>query len=78
MFYVIFLGIPLAIILFFITSLGRYCVAKIRNKKNPESYSKKEVKKRLILLIVSFLMAAVFVSTVAWIIVELEKSVAYM
>ena len=46
-------SIPVTTVAFFIVSLVLFCLAKSKNKKHPGSFSKEQVKLRLILLIVS-------------------------
>lgn len=61
---IIFYGIPVAALLFFIVSLYRYIRAKIENRKKPGTYSSEELKNRKIQLIVSSLIVVVLVGVV--------------
>lgn len=72
-FYGILYGIPSVVALFFVVSLCRYCIAKIRNKKEPGRYSEHQVKIRKILLIVStvsLISFVVVIGGITWIFVS--------
>lgn len=66
------------IIWFFSESAVKYIKAKRINKKAPGTYSDKEIKKRLILLIISSVIFAFFVWVIVEIIVILNTPIAFM
>lgn len=81
MFYIIqfiFYGIPVAAICFFAGSLYRYFHAKSVNKKEPDTFSAAEMKKRKILLIVSSVIAGVLALVVIGFAILLYTAVAFM
>lgn len=73
-----FLSLPIVIIWFFSESAVKYIKAKRINKKAPGTYSDKEIKKRLILLIISSVIFALFVWVIVEIIVILNTPIAFM
>lgn len=73
-----FLSLPIVIIWFFSESTVKYIKAKRINKKAPGTYSDKEIKKRLILLIISSVIFALFVWVIVEIIVILNTPIAFM
>lgn len=72
------LSLPIVIIWFFSESAVKYIKAKRINKKAPGTYSDKEIKKRLILLIISSVIFAFFVWVIVEIIVILNTPIAFM
>lgn len=74
----LFFAIPVLSIIFFGISLYRFCSAKSANKKSPESFPPSEIKKRLILLIVSSVIMSVLLFIVIGLIVILLMVIAYM
>ena len=72
------LSLPIVIIWFFSESAVKYIKAKRINKKAPGTYSDKEIKKRLILLIISSVIFALFVWVIVEIIVILNTPIAFM
>ncbi len=74
----LFYVIPIAIVAFFGVSLFRYIYAKIKNKKIPGTYQDREIKNRLILLILSSVMAGALVAIVIGFIILLSLAIAYM
>ena len=79
MFYIIiFYGIPVAAIVFFVVSLCRFISAKSKNKKEPGIFSAEEIKNRKLLLIISLLIVGVLVAVVIAFIVVLSMAVMHM
>ncbi len=79
MFYIIiFFGIPVAALVFFIVSLCRFISAKSKNKKNPGTFTAEEVKNRKWLLIISSLIVGVLVAVVIAFIAVISMAVIYM
>lgn len=74
----LFFSIPMAAILFFGISLYRYCSAISKNKKIPGTFPPAEIKKRLILLIVSSVIMGVLLLIVIGFIALLFMAIAYM
>lgn len=74
----LFFAIPIAAMLFFGISLYRYCSAKSKNKKIPESFPPAEMKSRLIMLIVSSVIMGVLLLIVIGFIAMLFMAIAYM
>ncbi len=74
----LFFAIPIAAILFFVISLFRYCSAISKNKKIPGMFPPTEIKKRLILLIVSSVIMGVLLLIVIGFIALLFMAIAYM
>lgn len=78
-FPVFFFLIPLLSVLFFGISLFLYVYAKKKNKRVPNTYSEKQIKRRKILLIVSSIITAVFLTIIiATIIVINTGSISFM
>lgn len=71
-------ALPFLIIEFFIVSIIKYFYAIHKNKKQPGKYSNKEIKKRLIFLIVSSVILAILVWCIVEIIIILNTPVAFM
>ncbi len=61
MFTMFFYVIPLATFALFVVSLIAYIVAKRANKRVPGTFSHKQIRIRKILLIISSVIAAVFI-----------------
>ncbi len=74
----IILSLPIVIIWFFSESAVKYIKAKRKNKKAPGTYSDQEIKKRLILFIISSVFFAVFVWSIVEIIILFNSPVAFM
>ncbi len=74
----LFFAIPIAAILFFGVSLYRFCSAKSKNNKIPESFSAAEIKNRKILLIVSSIIMGVLLLVVLGYIALIFMVIAYM
>lgn len=74
----LFFAIPILAIVFFGISLYRYCSAKSANKKIPGTFPPAEIKKRLILLIVSSIIMGALLLIVIGCIVMLFMAIAYM
>ena len=74
----LFFAIPVSMVAFFGISLYRFARAVSANKKNPETFSADEIKKRRLLFIVSAVIAAVLVAVVVGFIALLFMAVAYM
>ncbi len=75
---IIFYGIPIATLVFFIISLCRYLSAKRRHRLDPASISEAQLKSRKTLMIVSLILAAVFVAVVIAFILLMLMAVAFM
>lgn len=78
MFEFILFGMPIILIIFFCVSIDRYISAKKQNKESPGTYSDTEIKKRKITLILSGVVAGIFVVIIIGLIVLLSMAVAYM
>lgn len=79
MFYIIiFYGIPVAALVFFVVSLCRFISAKSKNKKEPGAFSAEEMKTRKMLLIISALIVGVLVAVVIAFIAVLSMAVMHM
>lgn len=74
----LFFAIPIVAVLFFGISLYRYCSALSKNKKSPETFQPSEIKKRLILLIVSSVIMGVLLIIVIGFIALMFMAIAYM
>jgi hypothetical protein len=77
-FYVLFFALPFLTVGFFGISLFRYLSARKTNKKNPDTFSADEIKKRKLLFIISSVVMGVFVTIVIGVIVLLCMAIAYM
>ncbi|MBQ2944318.1 MAG: hypothetical protein IJD93_06500 [Ruminococcus sp.] len=75
--YIFFL-IPLAFFVFFAVSLILFLVAKAKNKKAPDTYSKAQIKTRKILLIISGVIAGILLAVITALVLLLYMAVAYM
>lgn len=75
--YIFFL-IPLAFFVFFSVSLILFLVAKTKNKKAPDTYSKAQIKTRKILLIISGVIAGILLAVITALVLLLYMAVAYM
>lgn len=74
----LFFALPIVAILFFGISLYRYCSAISGNKKIPQTFPPAEIKKRLILLIVSSVIMGVLLLVVIGYIALIFMVIAYM
>ncbi len=63
----LFFLIPLAAVAFFIICLVNFCVAAAKSKREPESVSNGKLRSYLVLLIISFIIAAV----IGWVFIDL-------
>lgn len=77
-FYVLFFALPFLTVGFFGISLFRYLSARNANRKNPDTFSADEIKKRKLLFIISSVVMGVFVTIVIGVIVLLCMAIAYM
>jgi len=77
-YYILFYAIPAGVLAFFIISLARYLTAKHKNKQVPNSYSPEDIRRRLIMLIVSSIMLGVLVAVIIGIIALMFMAVAFM
>lgn len=75
---IIFYGIPIAAITFFIVSLCRFVSAGCRNKKEPGTFSVEEMKNRKWLLIISSLIAGVLLAVIIAFVAIISMAVIYM
>ena len=76
--YILIFGLPIAAEAFLVVSIIRFILAKVKNKRVPDTYTDKQIKTRLILLIAS---AAIFITLIAVIIgfdILLFSAIAYM
>ena len=78
MFNILFVGIPGGVLAFFIVSLFRYQIAKRQNKQAPDTYSPEDIRRRLILLIVSAVILGVMLAVVIGFIALMFLAVAFM
>ena len=74
----LFYAIPVCILAFFAVSLYRYISACAKNKRNPETYTSREIKNRLTLLVLSSVIAGVLVMVVIGVVLLMFMAVAYM
>lgn len=74
----LFYGIPVAALVFFIVSLCRFVSAKRSLKENPESIAPEDMQRRKLLLQVSSVIAGVFVAVIGGIAALLFTAVAFM
>lgn len=74
----LYFAIPVAAILFFIVSLCLFLSARKQNKQQPGSVSAQTLKKRMIMLIVSSVIAGVLAAIVIAFIALLYMAVAFM
>ncbi len=75
---ILFFAIPIIIFAFLGISIYRYASAVRKNAKIPDSFSQSEITKRKIILIVSAIIAGVFLAVVVGFIVLIYLAVAYM
>lgn len=75
---VLFFGVPLGALVFFIVSLVRFLSARSANQNAPDTFSPAEMQKRRILLIVSGVLAGAFLLVVIAVVVLLFTAVAFM
>ncbi|MBE6794262.1 MAG: hypothetical protein E7532_04890 [Ruminococcaceae bacterium] len=76
--YVIFLGVPVLLAIFFIISLVMFIAAKRANRKNPESYTFQQITTRKVFLIVSSVLFGIPLFVVVSVLVLGTMMVAYM
>ena len=77
-YYVLFFALPLLTLGFFGISLFRYLSVRSANKKQSNTFSNDEVKKRKLLLVISSVIAGVFVAIVIGVIALLCMAIAFM
>ncbi len=75
---VLFFGIPLGLLVFLGISIYAYVSARIRNKRVPDTYSRKQMNTRLILLILSSVLTATLLVTVVSFVLLLLWGISYM
>ena len=76
--YLIFYGIPLGAIAFFVVSLVRFCRGKKANKLTPGAVSPEEMRARKTMLVVSSVILGVLVVVVIGFTALIYMAVAYM
>ena len=76
--YLTFFGMPLFTTVWFVVSLCRYLSAKKKNKQNPGTVPQKELRSRKILLILTAVLAGVFLAILLGLIAMAYMAVAYM
>lgn len=74
----VFLASPVMALIFFLVSLIVFLHAKSANKKSPGTYSANQIINRRVLLIVSSVIAAVFLAVAITIIGLLYMALAHM
>ncbi len=74
----LFFALPIAAILFFGISLYRYRSAISQNRKIPQTFPPAEIKKRLIMLIVSSVIMGIMLLVVIGYIALIFMVIAYM
>lgn len=74
----LFSVIPGCVLTFFIVSLARYLTAKHKNKQSPDTYAPEDIRRRLIMLIVSSIMLGILVAVVIGFIALMFMAVAFM
>ncbi len=74
----LFFAIPILLLSFLGISIYRYISAKRQNAKAPDTFSSNELKTRKLLLIISAVLTAVFVTIVVGFVALLFLAVAYM
>ncbi len=74
----IFYLIPLAALIFAAVCIYRYCTARRKNKTVPGSFSTQEMKMRKLLMIISIVIAGIFLVIVVGFILLLFMAVAFM
>ena len=75
---VLFYGIPVLSVLFFAVSLFLYCHGRHRNKVQPGSVPAETMRTRKVVLIVSAVIAGIFVTVVLGFAALLLMAVAFM
>lgn len=76
--YGILFGLPIAAEAFLVVSIIRFILAKVKNKRVPNTYTDKQIKTRLILLIVSAAIYLTLIAVFIGFILLLFSSIAYM
>lgn len=76
--YGILFGLPTAAEAFLVVSIIRFILAKVKNKRVPNTYTDKQIKTRLILLIVSAAIYLTLIAVIIGFILLLFSSIAYM
>ncbi len=71
-------GVPLTLLSFFGVTLFRFIYAKSKNKKIPDTYSKREIKKRKITFFVVSIINGVFFSILIGITILFAMALANM
>jgi len=75
---IIFFGLPAIMLVLFAVGLILYLTAKHRNKRNPGTYTDRQMKARFIFTVVTGIIAAVMAASVIGIMVLLFTAVAFM
>lgn len=75
---ILFFAVPIAAVIFFVVSLVSFLTAKSSNKRTPGKFSESQIKTRLLLLIVSSVIAGVILAMVISFVALLYMAVAYM
>jgi len=75
---VLFFALPVASVVFFLVSLVAYLRARSANRRQSGTYSAAQLKTRLVLLVVSAIVAGVLVACVVGIVALLYMAVAFM
>ncbi len=70
--------VPLTLLSFFGVTLFRFIYAKCKNKKVPDTYSKREIKERKVSFIVVSIINGVFFSIIIGIIILFTMALANM
>ena len=76
--YSILFGLPIAAEAFLVVSIIRFILAKVKNKRVPNSYTDKQIKTRLILLIVSAAIYLTLIAVIIGFILLFFSAIAYM
>ncbi len=75
---ILYYTVPIAAVIFFVVSLASFLIAKSNNKRTPGKYSESQIKTRLLLLIISSVVAGVILSMIISFVILLSMAVAYM
>ncbi len=75
---ILFFAIPAALLAFWGISIYRYITAKKKNAQAPGSFSAQELKKRKTILVITSVIAGVFLAVVLGFIALLFMAVAFM
>ena len=75
---IMLLATPLVLLLFSGVNIYRYYVARKANKVNPNTYSKQEMRMRMILAIISIIITGFIILIVIGIIMIMFGAIAFM